>query len=429
MYLIYSLVYSLAFLLMLPLFLLRREKYAAGFRERLGNYSEFKHDGRPVIWLHCVSVGEANAARPLVDSLVSEFPSHRIIISTTTKTGQELAKKIFAGKADAVFYFPFDWKFSVRKALDNFKPSVALLMETEIWPRFIHEAKLSGAKVAIVNGRLSQKSFDRYAKVRSFVSRVLQEIDLAMMQTENDAKRIKRLGLHNERVKVTGNIKFDQVSGQSDAELTKYFRSRFGLSRERPLIVAASTHEPEERHILDSLEGILPHECRVMIVPRHPERFDTVEELLRNSPYSFVLRSSEESENDKNSDVILLDSIGELRSAFPLAEIVFVGGSLIPHGGQSVVEPALEAKAIVTGPYTQNFESVVKDFLANGAIIQTSAAPDDDQVSERLYEAFTLLLENGERRAALGRNAAGVIRANRGATTQTVIHLRRLIGQ
>jgi 3-deoxy-D-manno-octulosonic-acid transferase len=137
---------------MAPLFVLRRSKYASGFRERLGNYPEFEHDGRKVIWLHCVSVGEANAARPLVDSLVAEFPSHRLIISTTTKTGQELAKKIFAGKADAVFYFPFDWKFTVRRALEHFRPSVVLLMETEIWPHFISEAKRSGAKVAIVNG-------------------------------------------------------------------------------------------------------------------------------------------------------------------------------------------------------------------------------------------------------------------------------------
>src|SRR6186997_1470315 len=190
MYFVYSIILSIGFLLMLPMFLLRRVKYAAGFKQRLGNYPEFKKDGRKVIWLHCVSVGETNAARPLVGKLRDSFPDHRLVISTTTKTGQALAKKVFAGSADAVFYFPFDWKFSVRKALENYKPSLVLLMETEIWPRFIREAKTSGAKVAIVNGRLSEKSFRRYSKVRAFIFRVLGEVDQALMQGKYDADRI-----------------------------------------------------------------------------------------------------------------------------------------------------------------------------------------------------------------------------------------------
>src|SRR6476620_10477944 len=188
MYLLYSILLSLAFLLMSPLFLLRREKYASGFSERLGNYPEFKHDDRKVIWLHCVSVGETNAARPLVDALQKEFPDHRLVISTTTKTGQELARKIFAEKADAVVYFPFDFKFAVGRALDHFRPSLVLLMETEIWPRFIHEAKIAGAKIAIVNGRLSQESFGRYSRLGAFMRRVLADVDLALMQDPADAK-------------------------------------------------------------------------------------------------------------------------------------------------------------------------------------------------------------------------------------------------
>ena len=155
MFLLYSLLYSLAFLLMLPLFILRREKYASGFWERLGNYPKFEADTRPIIWLHCVSVGETNAARPLVDALKDRFPDRRLVISTTTRTGNDLARSIFKDKADAIFYFPFDWKFSVRHSLQTFRPSLILLMETEIWPRLIHEAHRSGTSVAIVNGRLS----------------------------------------------------------------------------------------------------------------------------------------------------------------------------------------------------------------------------------------------------------------------------------
>jgi len=192
---------------MTPLFLMRRQKYVSGFSERLGNYPEFVHDGRPVIWLHAVSVGEANAARPLVDEIRRRYPGHRVVISTTTRTGQELARKIFDGKADAVFYFPFDWKFSVRRALEHFKPAAVLLMETEIWPRFIREAKTAGARVAIVNGRLSQRSYSRYAWIKGMMRRVLADVDAALMQGAGDANRLISLGLAAAKAKATKPVK------------------------------------------------------------------------------------------------------------------------------------------------------------------------------------------------------------------------------
>jgi 3-deoxy-D-manno-octulosonic-acid transferase len=428
MYLLYSIAYSLAFFLMLPLFLVRKEKYASGFSQRLGKYPEFVYDGRPVIWLHCVSVGETNAARPLVDRLLVEFPRHRVIFSTTTKTGQELAQKLYGGNADAVFYFPFDWKFSVRRALENFKPSVVLLMETEIWPRFIREAKFTGAKIAIVNGRLSERSFGRYRLFQPFIKTVVANIDSALMQSEVDANRIVELGMGADKVAVTGNLKFEQTSLGTDRDLCESFRTRFGISSEKPLIIAASTHEPEERYVLEALDGELSHSCRLMIAPRHPERFDAVDKLLNDSGYKFVRRSDAPSESDQTADIILLDTIGELRAAYPLAEIVFVGGSLIPHGGQSVLEPAAEGKAIVTGPYTANFDAVVKEFLDNDAIIQTPPAPDDAQISERLYEEFTSLLENEGRRRILGVNAARMMTgSDRKATASTIEGIKHLL--
>ena len=430
MYLVYSILLSLGFLLMLPLFLLRREKYASGFNERIGNYSEFRHDGREVIWLHCVSVGETNAARPLVDALRKEFSDYRLVVSTTTRTGQELARKIFADKADAIFYFPFDFKFSVRRALENYKPFLAILMETEIWPRFIHEAKSSGAKVVIVNGRLSQRSFVRYRQVRSFVRRVLEGVDGALMQNTPDADRMVELGLAESKVSVSGNLKFEQTPNDGKHALTEEFRSRFSISIEKPLIIAASTHDPEERYVIEALNGELGQSCRLMIAPRHPERFDSVEKLLRELPYSNVRRTAPPSQADSHADVILLDSIGELRAAYPLAEIVFVGGSLIPHGGQSVIEPAIEGKAIVTGAFTTNFDAVVKEFLKNEAIRQIPEAADDSQVSERLYEEFILLLRDKEKRAQLGRNAAATVSgSNRDALANTVAGLKRLMDE
>jgi len=428
MYFLYSIAYSIGILVLLPAFLFRREKYASGFSERLGNYPEFTHDGRKVIWLHCVSVGETNAARPLVDKLLIEFPDHRIVISTTTKTGQDLANKIFSDKADAIIYFPFEWKFSVRKALANYKPSLVLLMETEIWPRFIREAKLSGAEIVIVNGRLSERSFRRYSKIRSFISRILADVDLALMQGESDAKRIRELGLAEAKVVIAGNLKFEMPTASNEDGLTEQFRQRFGITSEKPLIVAASTHHPEERWVIESLEEELGGSCRLMIAPRHPERFDEVVKLLKSFSYSFVRRSSPLSNLDKAADIVLLDSIGELTAAYPLAEIVFVGGSLISHGGQSVIEPAVHGKAIVTGPYTMNFEAVVREFIDNDTIIQMQVIRQEHGISKRLNEIFVELLTDKARREQLGRNAAIVANSSsRGATERTIEKLKSMI--
>ncbi|MEO7674088.1 MAG: 3-deoxy-D-manno-octulosonic acid transferase [Pyrinomonadaceae bacterium] len=436
MFFLYSFLLTLAFILMSPLFILRRRKYAAGFRQRLGNYSAFIHDGRKVIWLHCVSVGETNAARPLVDELKVNFPNHRLVISTTTLTGQTLAQNIFKDKVDAVFYFPFDWKFSVRKALANYKPSIVLLMETEIWPRFIREAKKSGAKVAIVNGRLSAKSFDRYSRFKPFVRRVFADVDIALMQGDADAKRITSLGMDQNRIKVAGNLKFDLHLDAAEADLAAEFRERFAISTDRPLIVAASTHSPEELWMLEAFAEFFlePSKLRprLMIAPRHPERFDDVAEQIASigvsrfpqfKPFLTVRRSATESGDDKASDVILLDSVGELRAFYQMADIVFVGGSLVPHGGQSVLEPAAAGKAIITGPLTHNFESVVNELIANHAIVQLPEVRDG-QVVDWLFDSISDLFEHTDERERLGKMAAKVMAENRGSTARTVGYLK-----
>ena len=439
MLLFYSILLAFGLLIMSPLFLLRREKYASGFSERLGNYPPFVHDGRPVIWLHCVSVGETNAARPLVDGLKQRFPTHRLVISTTTRTGQELATKVFAGKADAVVYFPFDFKFSVRRAIEHFKPSIILLMETEIWPRFIREAKGSGAKIAIVNGRLSERSTSRYSVVRPFISNVLANVDLALMQGTADAKRLISLGMNDAKTAVTGNIKFDLGFDEAESRVTDEFRKRFAINSSRPLIVAASTHEPEERYALEAFCSAAVNAKptpRFLITPRHPERFGLVAKLIdqfRRDPanewreFSFARRTGEERDADKNADVILLDTVGELRAIYPLADIVFVGGSLIPHGGQSILEPAAAGKAIITGPHTHNFADAVKVFHANGALIQLEDGPEVSTV-DRLFDAISDLLENASQRDELGRNALSVMEANRGATHKAIEALAKLVG-
>ncbi|HEY0430134.1 MAG TPA: 3-deoxy-D-manno-octulosonic acid transferase [Pyrinomonadaceae bacterium] len=427
MYFLYSFLLTIGFIAMLPLFVLRRGKYAAGFWQKLGFLPEFEPDGRKVLWLHCVSVGETNAARPLVREISENFPEYAIVVSTTTKTGQELARQVFKSEAALVFYFPFDWKFTVRRALKKIKPSVVLLMETELWFNFLRQANRSGARIAIVNGRLSEKSFRRYSYIKKTMRRVLHYVDLALMQERSDAKRMIELGIRASKVKVTGNVKFDQNFEEND--VTEYFRARFAISENSPLIVAASTHAPEESFVLQAFKDVWKNSSdrlpRLLIAPRHPERFEEVFEIVKKSGFDWVRRSEAESTRDKTAEIILLDSIGELRAVYPLAEIVFVGGSLIPHGGQSVLEPAIARNAIVTGFYTTNFADIVKEFLKQEAIIQLPGL-EEREVSARLAEVFRELLQNAEKRRKLSANALGVIQVNRGATRRTIENLKTI---
>jgi 3-deoxy-D-manno-octulosonic-acid transferase len=422
MFLLYSFLLTVGFVLFLPIFLLKREKYFSGFWQRFGKLPAFEQDERKVLWLHCVSVGETNAAQPLVAELSENFPEYRLVVSTTTKTGQELAKKIFKDKAELVFYFPFDWKFTVRRALRRIKPSVVLLMETEIWFNFLRQTSKSGARIAIVNGRLSEKSFKRFSWIKGTMRRVLHYIDLALMQTRADAKRLIDLGIRSSKVKITGNIKFDQADAEN--ALTEAFRKRFEFEENSPLIIAASTHAPEETFILQAFKDVWKNSAseklpRLLIAPRHPERFAEVATLVEKSGFDWVKRTEQESERDKRAEIILLDSIGELRAVYPLAEIVFVGGSLIPHGGQSILEPALARKAIVTGFYTMNFADIVREFSAQDALVQLPKAGE-----KKLAEIFTELLQDAEKREKLAANAFAMMKKNRGATAKTIEHLR-----
>ena len=433
MFFLYSLIYTLAFILMLPLFALSaivRGKHADGFFQRLGFLPKFKPDKRPVIWLHCVSVGETNAARPLVEALKISLPNHRLIVSTVTRTGQKLARSIFAETADCVFYVPFDWKWTVRRTLRRFEPKALLLMETELWFNLIRETYKSGGRIAIVNGRLSERSFTRYSKIRSFMKRILGYLDLASMQENADATRLMSLGLRASKVKVTGNLKFDHDLDEQENALTTELRERFGISADAPLIIAASTHAPEEKWLIAAFKDVwkssrekLP---RLMIAPRHPERFAEVAEIVKASGFTWVRRSEKPSTRDATAEVILLDSIGDLRAAYPLAEIVFVGGSMIPHGGQSIFEPAAAGKAIVTGPYTANFDAAVTEFLDKEALVQIERVPEKD-ADLRVAIALADLLSNVEKRKQLGANALDVMRHNRGATHRTIEYISHMI--
>jgi 3-deoxy-D-manno-octulosonic-acid transferase len=426
MYLLYSFLLTLGVVALLPRFVIdafRHGKYVQGLSERLGQLPAVETNGRPVIWLHCVSVGEAQAARPVARAILDKFPSYALVVSTTTLTGQRIARDVFRDDATAVFYFPFDWAFTARRSLRAVNPNVVLIMETELWPNFLHQCRKQCVPVAIVNGRLSERSFRRYRLVRRFVKRIVNHLEMALMQTEQDAERMRRLGLASNRVFVSGNVKFDAPDEAGEQLLTKELRERFHFNDGRPLAVAASTHAPEERIIIEAFKQLRSthgnEQVRLLIAPRHPERFAEVAQLLESSGFAWARRSDAGSERDSACDVILLDSIGELRAVYPLASIVFVGGSIAPKGGHNILEPAMVGACTVTGAHTFNFTAIVRAFLEADALVQLPSL-SDGEASSTLAKTLTELLANDERRCAIGENARLVLEQNRGATARTI---------
>jgi 3-deoxy-D-manno-octulosonic-acid transferase len=433
MFFLYSILLYVASVVLLPRFVfdaLTKGKYASGFRERLGFTPKIVPDGRPVVWLHCVSVGETNAARPLVSRLRKARPDIRLVVSTTTRTGQQIARELFGETAELVVYFPYDFKSTVRRSLRRIGPDAVLLMETELWFNFIRETNHYGAKLAIVNGRLSERSFRRYRYIGNFMRRVLSYLDAALMQENADASRLLALGAHARKVKVTGNLKFDREVVEGAASVAALLRRRFAFGPDAPLIIAASTHSPEERYVLEAFREVwktsglqLP---RLLIAPRHPERFDEVAALIAATGFSSARKSAAPQRSDSDAEIVLLDTIGELRDTYPLASIVFVGGSLIPHGGQSIFEPAESGRAIVTGQHTANFTAAVKEFLERDAIVQLPET-GEREIASTLAKALTELLADEVRRTELGSAARSVMENNRGAAERTVEYLMPLV--
>jgi 3-deoxy-D-manno-octulosonic-acid transferase len=432
MYFVYSLLLTLGFLVLLPRFLVdafRHGKYVAGFRERLGSLSQVDRQGDPVLWIHCVSVGESQAARPLVRGIRLRFPDHRLVISTTTLTGQNLARELFRSEAEKVFYFPFDWRWTVRRALRAINPSAVLIMETEIWPRFLRECHTQQIPVAILNGRISHQSLRRYKWISGFVSKVLECLSLAIMQTETDAERIRSLGLSPQKIYVSGNLKFDAGTMPSSNSLVAELQQRFKITNEAALILAASTHAPEERLVLEAFQRLRTGSSQrimLLLAPRHPERFVEVASLLDSTGLTWIRRTNPPSSIDQTCDAILLDTIGELASIYSLAAVVFVGGSIANKGGHNILEPAAVGAAIITGAHTHNFDGIVTVFAKNEAIIQLPVL-SEGEANIALRGAFMKLLADQQGRLELGQRAKHLVEQNQGATECTLDLLDSLI--
>lgn len=427
MYFLYSLGFFLWILLNLPVFIFQalvHKKYIRSLRQRLGHLPpELAHDGRATIWLHACSLGETLSAQPLAFLLRQRFPAARIVLSTITLTGQTVARQRFA-EYDGVFYFPFDWSPVVRRVLNHVRPALMVILETEIWPNFLRECRARRIPVVTVNGRISARAFRRYRLVARFLRRVFEAYALFIMKAEEDAERIKAMGAPPQKVVVSGNIKFDRDV------VEKEVREIQGLALDQALgltaagtflIVGGSTHAGEEQILLEVLGRVRQEpgleKTRLLLVPRHPERFARVAELAERAGFR-VQRRSDAQAPAEGADVLVLDTIGELAAAYRFATVAFVGGSLIPHGGQSILEPALFAKPIVTGPSQESFPGIIDGFLARGAVRQITATKPPAQV-QQLTEEFVRLLTDGPARAALGTAAFSVLQENKGATKFT----------
>ena len=428
MYVIYSGLLALALLVGSPWFLyqgLRRRKYFGSLRQRLGALPvSFNLDAEPSIWVHAVSVGEVLAARPLVDELRARYPGFRLFVSTTTVAGQQLARRQLP-QADAVFYFPIDFAWVVRRVLDRVKPRLLVLLEGEIWPHVLRECRRRGVRTAIVNGRVSARSFPRYRLLAPLMRHVLADVHAFCMQSDEAARRITLMGADPARVLVTGSLKFDAVhvpapsaQGRPRDRVLRFLR----LAASRPVVVAGSTMRGEERPVLQAFRRIKATQPQALLIlaPRHTDRFTEVMHIARGEGFATVRRSELAIDAEPRADVVVLDTIGELAQVYQLATVAFVGGSLVPTGGHNILEPAVYGRPVVFGPSMTNFAEIAEMFLASGAAVQVHS-------EHELEETLITLMGDSVRRAAIGAAARALVDANRGATERTLDLLVRLL--
>src|SRR5262249_14689061 len=421
MYILYSLLLAAALLLSLPwwaLQVLRLGKYRTGLKERLGFVpSRVRGQAAGSIWIHAVSVGEVLAVSHLVAELKKRSPQTPVFISTTTATGQKLARDRF-GQTQG-FSLPLDFGFAIHAYQNALHPRLLILAEAEFWPNLLHLSRKRGLRVAIVNARISDRSLPRYCRFRWFFSRVLREADLFLAQTETDAQRLREIGAPPERVHVSGNLKFD-VRSSAASLLAEDLRRAVGSAA--LMIVCGSTTEGEEELLLAAFRDIRQQFPAAVLVlaPRHPERFDKVAALANERGLTVIRRSAWTAGTQVAGGVFLLDSVGELASVYGLASVAFVGGSLLPGvGGHNILEPAQYAVPVMSGSNTANFREIVSIFESGGGITVVTAGS--------LSSELRRLLNDHQERARLGQRARELFLENTGATASTLQALEPLL--
>ena len=419
MYLIYSLVLAVLGLAYLPVFLVRKvwgAGYPLALRERFGFVSLPKGGDR--FWVHAVSVGEVTAAVPLVQALRSRWPGAEVVVSTVTATGSQVARARLPDAA-AVFAFPVDLPGATRRAVRRVAPRCFIALETELWPNLLRALKRAGIPAALANGRISDRSYGRYRLARPLFRRVLEQVSVFAMQSDEDARRIISLGARPDRVVVTGNLKMEILAGEDGTE--RLWRRLLHLADER-VFVAGSTHRGEEGAVLDAFQGLQQASgpVRLILAPRHPERLAEVEALLETRGFRWVRRSRVGS--GSGGDVILVDTVGELAALYAVADVIFVGGSLVPVGGHNVIEPALHAKAVVFGPHMENFRAASALLLESAGAVQVADAAE-------LQAAVRGLFADGDARRRLGAAAWSAIRRHQGACARTIAALEAIVAR
>jgi 3-deoxy-D-manno-octulosonic-acid transferase len=420
-------LYSLLWWLALPLVLarlwwrgLREPGYRHDFGERLGFYGKRLPD-RLTIMVHAVSVGETRAAEPLVEALLAGWPGCRILLTHMTPTGRATGRALFARHGERVVqsYLPYDTGFMAGRFLRHFKPAACILMETEVWPNLLAQCRAHGVPVALVNARLSERSLRRGQRMGRLMRGAAQAITLAAAQTEADAARIRSLGAPD--VRVTGSIKFDVVAPSAALQTGAWLRARIG---QRPVLLCASTREGEEALILDAYQRMAarPAGMLLAIVPRHPQRFDEVARMVEARGLRLRRRSGlSDGDAVGDADVLLGDSMGEMFAYYAACDCAFIGGSLLPLGGQNLIEACAVGKPVLVGPHTFNFLLATEDAVAAGAALRVTDA-------DELLREGARLAGDAVVRAQMGARALAFADQHRGATARTVELLRQLIG-
>jgi 3-deoxy-D-manno-octulosonic-acid transferase len=416
-------LYTLMWYLALPLVLARlwwRGRKEPGYRvhwgERLGSYGAAP-GSMPTLWLHAVSVGETRAAEPLVDALLAAYPGHRILLTHMTPTGRATGQQLFA-KHGARFiqsYLPYDTGFMARRFLRHFAPRICILMETEVWPNLVAACRGAGVPVALVNARLSARSLRRGQRFGGLMTDAARAITLVAAQTPADAQRITSLGAPH--VDVTGSIKFDVVPPPAALALGAWLRARIGT---RPVLLCASTRDGEEALILDAWRA--EDHALLVLVPRHPQRFDGVAALASARGLTVARRSQLQDDDAVTADVLIGDSMGEMFAYYAACDCAYIGGSLLPLGGQNLIEACAVGKPVLVGPHTFNFALATEQAVEAGAALRCDDAP-------AMVAAATGLLQDGLARNRMGEAALAFAGQHRGATTRTVELLGRLIPQ
>ena len=393
---------------------IRAPDYWRRWPERFGSIEPAL--GERVIWIHAVSVGEVLATEPVVQALVEQYPEHSILLTTVTPTGSARVTALF-GNAVAHVYAPYDLPAAVSKFLDRVRPQLAIVMETELWPNLFHACQQRSVPLLLVNARLSEKSVAGYQRVRSLASQTLSAVTEIAAQSELDAGRFRSLGADERRIKVTGNMKFEQRIPPSLLERAEVLRRDWGVGR--AVWVAGSTHEGEDEQLLDVFRQLRQRfmDCLLVLVPRHPERFETVTELCRHRGYNTVLRSEGVS-CTPDTEVFIGDSMGELPLFYAASDVAFVGGSLVRHGGHNLLEPAALGVPVVTGPHVFNFVEICELLLQAGACEKV-------EDTAGLLRTVSLWLEDANERHRVGQRGRQVVEKNRGALQSVLAMIGR----